>query len=243
MLNQQIKQFLIDYSVQNKKENEKSFFKKGKDSYSKEDVFLSSIPVPVQKKIAKENLDIEMPDLEILIKDEYHEVRMTGLFILVFKYEKEKKDKKKFYEFYLKIIDYVNNWDLVDSTAYKIMGDYLLKFNGDLNNKDCEINILEKLSRSQSLWHRRIAVVSTLAFVRKEILDLPYNIVSLLLLDKEDLIAKACGWVLKEAGEVDSKRLEKYIETNYQKLNRTTLRYAIEKFEKDKREKFLKGTF
>ena len=206
------------------------FFKTGKGQYGEGDVFLG-IKVPVQRKVAKNYKELSLEDIQELLDSEIHEYRMVGLFILIDKY---KKDKGKVFEFYLKNSKKVNNWDLVDLSAPNIVGDFLL---------DKPKDILYKLAKSENLWERRIAIISTFAFIRKEKFEDTLKISEILLNDSHDLIHKAVGWMLREVGKRDRKKLENFLKRHYKKMPRTMLRYAIERFEEGKRKMYLRGRF
>lgn len=207
------------------------FFKTGKGQYGEGDVFLG-IPVPIQRKVSKKYQSLTLVDLQKLLVSKIHENRLTALLILVLKYGKgDQRTKKNVFNFYLKNSFYVNNWDLVDLTAPKIVGNYLL---------DKNRSILYKLVKSSSLWERRIAVLSTFAFIRNnDFLD-ALEISKLLLCDKHDLIHKAVGWMLREIGKRNQEVLEEFLEEYSMQMPRTMLRYSIEKFNSEKRKYYLK---
>lgn len=207
------------------------FFKTGKGEYAEGDVF-AGIKVPVSRKIAKQFKELSLKELSLLIKSKIHEERLIALFILVDKMKRaEGKEKGKIFNFYIKNLRYVNNWDLVDLSADKIIGDYLY---------DKERKLLFELSKGD-LWERRIAVMSTFNFIKKNDYNTTLKIVGLLLNDKEDLIHKAAGWMLREIGNRDIKREEEFLKMHYKNMPRTMLRYAIEKFPEKKRKSYLKG--
>ena len=207
------------------------FFKTGKGEYGEGDVFLG-LTVPQQRVIAKLASErVLLDDIEVLLNSKIHDERMVGLLILINKYEKGDK-KKIIYDFYLANTKSVNNWDLVDLSAPKIVGDYLLRE---------DRGILYKLARSENLWERRIAIVSTFAFIRKGKFIDTLKISKILLKDKHDLIHKAVGWMLREIGKRDRDILEKFLRENYDELPRVTLRYAIEKFEDEERKGWMGG--
>ncbi|MFH1522064.1 MAG: DNA alkylation repair protein [archaeon] len=222
---------LGEYSNPEKAKISQRFFKTGKGEYGEGDIFLG-LTVPQQRTIAKSASErILLDDVEMLLGSEIHDERMVGLLILVDKYKRA--DKKTVYDFYLANIKGVNNWDLVDLSAPKIVGNYLL------GKKDREI--LYELARSENLWERRIAIVSTFAFIREgEFID-SLKISKILLGDKQDLIHKAVGWMLREVGKKDREILEKFLKENYSELPRTTLRYAIERFGDEERKEWLGG--
>lgn len=208
------------------------FFKTGKGEYGEGDVFVG-LKVPIQRKLARGFKDLALADLKILLKSPVHEERLISLFILVDKYEKgADKEKEAIFTFYLKNRRGINNWDLVDLSAPKIIGNHLLK-------KDK--NLLFKFALSKNLWERRIAVLSTYEFIRNNNFVVTLQISEILLHDKHDLIHKAVGWMLREIGKRDLQVEENFLKINYKKMPRTMLRYAIEKFPETKRKKYLQG--
>ena len=226
----QIKEGFSQLSNPEKAKNLSWFFKTGKGQYGEGDVFIG-ISVPEQRKIAKKYINITLKDLQELFNSKIHEHRLTVLLILVSKYEKaDDLSKKKIFDFYLKNTRNINNWDLVDLSAPKIVGDYLL-------NK--EPSILFRLARSNTLWERRIAVLSTFTFIRNNDFKMSLKIAKLLLHDEHDLIHKAVGWMLREIGKKDQEIEEQFLIKNCTQMPRTMLRYAIEKFDKEKRKFYL----
>jgi 3-methyladenine DNA glycosylase AlkD len=208
------------------------FFKTGKEEYGEGDVFYG-IKVPVQRNIAKQFNDLSLDDLKILITSKVHEERLIAAFILVDQFEKgNDKKKKTIFDFYLKNRKWINNWDLVDLSAPKIIGGYLI---------EKEKDILYKFARSKNLWERRISIISTFTFIRCGIFIYTIKISEILLNDKHDLIHKAVGWMLREVGNRDLKTEEGFLKKHYKMMPRTTLRYAIEKFPEQKRKAYLKG--
>ncbi|OGU70350.1 MAG: DNA alkylation repair protein [Ignavibacteria bacterium RBG_16_34_14] len=207
------------------------FFKTGKGDYAEGDLF-AGIKVPVSRKIAKQFNDLPLNELSILIKSKIHEERLIALFILVDKMKKADETKKeKIYKLYLKNLKYINNWDLVDLSAGKIIGEYLF---------DKEKKLLFELSEGD-LWEKRIAIMSTLNFIKKKDYKTTLTIAKLLLKDKHDLIHKAVGWMLREIGNRDIETEEYFLKIYYKNMPRTMLRYAIEKFPEVKRQAYLKG--
>jgi 3-methyladenine DNA glycosylase AlkD len=207
------------------------FFKTGKGEYGENDVFWG-VSVPEQRKIVKDFYCLELKELEKLLNSKIHEHRLSALIVLIEKYKKTKKqDKQKIFNFYLKNLNRINNWDLVDISAPLILGDYLL---------DKKRNLLYKLAQSENLWERRVAVVSTLQFIRNNNLKDVFLIAQILLKDKHDLIHKATGWMLREAGKKCQPELEKFLIKHKNEMPRTMLRYSIEKFSENKRKKYLK---
>lgn len=210
------------------------FFKTGKGEYGYGDIFLG-VNMPDLRRIAKKfSQEISLQELTELIRSPIHEVRLCALIILVNKYKKEGSDK--IYQYYLKHLNSVNNWDLVDTSAPHIVGDYLY------NNPE-KSNILLEFSHSKNLWVRRISIVSTFAFIRKNEFNKTLEIAKLLLNDDHDLIHKAVGWMLREIYKRDEHLIKRFLRQNYAQIPRTTLRYAIERMDKEERLLYLKGNF
>ena len=208
------------------------FFKTGKGEYGEGDVF-AGLKVPTQRKIAREFKDLSLADLKELLRSKIHEERLISLLILVNNYERgDEKEKKSIYTFYIKNRMGINNWDLVDLSAPKIVGKYLF---------DKDKSILFKFASSKNLWERRIAILSTYEFIRNHQYDTTLKIAKILLEDEHDLIHKAVGWMLREIGKKDLKVEEIFLKKHYKKMPRTMLRYAIEKFPEIKRKKYLQG--
>lgn len=223
---------LKEYSDLKRAEINKRFFKTNEGEYGHGDIFIG-ISVPQCREIAREFLNFNFENIGRLLKDKVHEKRLIGLLILVENFKKaDEKNKEEIYNFYLKNLEGVNNWDLVDLSADKIIGNFLL---------DKEKKILYELVQSDNMWERRISIISTFAFIRNNKFEDTFKISEMLLDDKEDLIHKAVGWMLKEIGKRDEEILEAFLEKHYRKMPRTTLRYAIEKFEKEKKNKYLIG--
>jgi 3-methyladenine DNA glycosylase AlkD len=223
--------------IKSKKDKKKDetlsrFFKTSKGEYGEGDIFWG-LTVPISRQISLKYKDLSLSDINLLLKNKVHEVRLIGLFILVWRYKHSgAEEQEKIVKFYLKNTKYINNWDLVDSSSHYILGDYLLK------QKDK--NILLKLAKSKNLWEQRIAIVSTYAFIRKGELDWTFKIANIFLGHDHDLIHKATGWMLREAGKKDEKALRKFLDSNLSKMPRTMLRYAIEKFREAIRLTYLK---
>ena len=202
------------------------FFKTGKGEYGEGDVFLG-IVVPEQRKIAKKYSEPPLKDLKVFLSGRIHEHRLLALLILVIKYKKaDGPGKKEIFDFYLRHTKHINNWDLVDLSAPNIVGDYLLTR---------DRSVLYDLARSKSVWEKRISALSTLTFIRNNQFDDTFRIVELLIHDKHDLIHKASGWMLREVGKRDQKAEEVFLKKHYQDMPRTMLRYAIERFEEDRK--------
>lgn len=204
------------------------FFKTGPGQYGEGDKFLG-LNTPQMRIISKKYKDLPLSDVQKLIMSPYHEERSVAVQILVLQYP---KNPKAIYDFYLKNTKYINNWDLVDISAPKIVGAYL---------SDKPRDILYQLAKSDSLWERRIAIISCMYFiVNQENSADALKISKLLLSDKHDLIHKAVGWMLREVGKrCGKKTLTDFLDLNLNLLPRTTLRYAIEHFPEEKRKYYL----
>lgn len=223
---------LKTYSQKEKQEVLPKFFKTGKGEYGEGDIFIG-VTVPNVRLIAKKYKDVGLLSVEKMLNDPIHEVRLLALIILTYKFEKaSEEEQKNIYEFYLKNTKAINNWDLVDLSAYKIVGKYLI-------NKDRDI--LFKLAESKNLWEQRISIISTFYFIQHNDFQTSLIVSEMLLNHDHDLIHKAVGWMLREIGKRDLKIEEDFLKLRYQQMPRTMLRYAIEKFEEEKRQKYLKG--
>lgn len=207
------------------------FFKTRPGEYGEGDIFLG-IRVPELRKLAKEYQNIPFKDVTQLLEAPIHEERLLSLLILVRKYSKgTESEKKRIYELYLKNTCFINNWDLVDVTAEHIVGNFLM-------NKSRKP--LYSLARSKFLWDRRISIMSTFHFIKHHDFSDTLRIAEILISDKEDLIHKAVGWMLRETGKRHLPTEEKFLRKYYQSMQRTMLRYAIERFPESKRQKYLK---
>ena len=227
-----IKKELQDLANEEQAKNLQRFFKTGKGEYGEGDIFLG-IKVPIQREIAKKYSGLSLPKIQELLKSKTHEHRLTGLIILSNKYKESKEEEKvNIFNFYLKNTKNINNWDLVDITAPNIVGHFLF---------DKKKNILYDLARSADLWERRIAIVSTFDFIRKQEFQETLALSEILLDDKHDLIHKAVGWMLREIGKKDKAVLENFLKQHYKIMPRTMLRYAIEHFPEEKRKMYLLG--
>jgi 3-methyladenine DNA glycosylase AlkD len=206
------------------------FFKTEKGSYAEHDRFLG-INVPTLRKISKEYNQLTMPELQELLASSFNEERLLALLILVDQYNAaDILMKEQICQFYLDNLKYVNNWNLVDASAHYILGAHLL---------DKEKTILSQLSTSSILWERRVAIVATWYFIKRNQFEHTLDIALRLLGDKEDLIHKAVGWMLREMGKKDQSVLIKFLEENISAMPRTCLRYAIEKFPEEQRKYYL----
>ena len=197
------------------------FFKAGKGEYGEGDRFLG-VTVPNIRAIAKLHKDVSIEEIRKLIQSEWHEVRLCALIIMVEKSKKKDEAlRKELFNLYLSQTKRINNWDLVDLSCRFIIGEYLL---------DKSRDILYHLAQSPLLWDNRIAIVSTYAFIRKGQLEDTYALSDLMMQHPHDLMHKAIGWMLREAGKRDSERLYDYVMSHRADMPRTMLRYAIEKF-------------
>ncbi len=206
------------------------FFKTGPGEYAEGDIFLG-LTAALTRNIVKEFQDLALSDLIKLLHSKIHEERALALLIMVRQFNKaDTGAKEKIYKAYLANTKFINNWDLVDLSAPQIIGGFLI---------DQDRRILYKLAKSPLLWDRRIAILATFTFIRLGDFKDVFAISKLLLGDKEDLIHKACGWMLREAGKRDALAEENFLRKNCKVLPRTMLRYAIEKFPEKKRKSFL----
>ena len=210
------------------------FFKTGKGQYGEGDIFLG-VTVPELREIARTNSSAPLTTLRLLLQAEIHEERLLALIILVNRYvQGNPEEKKKIFHFYIKNRQQINNWDLVDTSAPYILGLHVLEHN--------DLKVLKKLLISKRQWDRRMAILATFAFIRNNQTDLTFNFAEKLLSDKEDLMHKATGWMLREAGKRDGKALRKFISLHGAEMPRTMLRYAIEKFSVNERKEILTVT-
>jgi 3-methyladenine DNA glycosylase AlkD len=207
------------------------FFKTGKGQYGAGDVFWG-IRVPVTREIVKKFKEASLKDVQELLDSKVHEHRLAGLLILVEKY-KQAENKREIYDFYLKNAKNINNWDLVDLSAPNIVGSFLLE-----NKK--ERKILYSLVKSNNLWERRIAILSTFALLRNKEYEDTLKISEILLKDEHDLIHKAVGWMLREMGKRDKDVEVEFLKKYCKIMPRTMLRYAIEKFDAEEKASFMK---
>jgi 3-methyladenine DNA glycosylase AlkD len=226
-----IKEEFKKLSDQERAAHLQKYFKTGKDEYGEGDVFLG-LRVPTIRNIAKKFNTLSMDEAEEFLQSPYHEERLFAIFVLIDLFEKAKEeDRKKIYILYLKNTKFINNWDLVDTSAGPIVGAYL--FNGDKE----PIYILAK---SENLWERRIAIMATFYFITQNEFNDTLKIAEMFLKDQEDLIHKAVGWMLREIGKRNLELEESFLKKHYQNMPRTMLRYAIEKFPEEKRKSYLK---
>ena len=214
------------------------FFKTGKGEYGEGDIFLG-IKVGPQRTTAKKYAQIlTINETEKLLHSKIHEHRLVAILILIDKYKKakktgEEKTQRRIYKMYLANTKWINNWDLIDLSASHIVGDYLA-------DRKQERNILRKLAKSNILWERRIAVISTFYFIRDSDFKDSLEIAEMLVQDKHDLIHKAVGWMLREIGKRNQAVEEKFLRRHYKIMPRTMLRYSIERFPEKKRKFYMK---
>ena len=231
----EIKSALQDLALPEKAVFFPRFFKAGKGEYAEGDEFIG-VTVPDQRKIAKEYWQrISLPEITELLSSKIHEHRHCALLMLVNKFEKEKSEteKSEIVSFYLKHKKFINNWDLVDNSAYKILGRHAFETENE--------NLLRTLAAEENMWSKRMAIVATMFHVKRGEFLLLKELALYNLHHPHDLMHKANGWLLREMGDKNIGELIQFLETHYQKMPRTTLRYAIEKFDEDLRQDFLKG--
>lgn len=228
---------ILEYQDSSKVPGLSRFFKTGKGQYGEGDKFFG-IKVPVIREVVKNcRKDTDFDALEECIGSEYHEMRLAALLTLVQIFKHAKNDKtvqQRCIDFYLSHTQYINNWDLVDLSCYELLGEWLL---------DKDRTLLYDLARNgKTIWEQRIGMVSTMQFLRHGQLDDTYNIAEIFLekpLPLHDLLQKAGGWLLREAGKRDEPRLKQWLSTRYTTMPRTMLRYSIEKFSEEERKNFL----
>ncbi len=215
----------------------KRFFKTGKGQYGEGDIFIG-LTVPQSRIIAKKYSLLSLSEIKQLLQDKIHEKRLIALFILIEQFQKLKdprKEKqikqKQIIDFYLENTKYINNWDLVDCSAYQLLGTYLL---------DNDRSLLYHLARSTILWEKRIAIITTFAFIKNNQFQDTFAIAEILLKDDHDLLQKAVGWMLREVGKKNQGAEEQFLKKHYKQMPRTMLRYAIERFDKQKKEFYMK---
>jgi 3-methyladenine DNA glycosylase AlkD len=223
---------LLNLEDKEKAKTLQRFFKTGPGEYGEGDIFLG-VMVPQLRKLSKEYGELDLGEVEALLKSSVHEERLLALLILIRKYMRgDEAEKKKIYGLYLKSTRWINNWDLVDLSAPNIVGDFLM----NRNRKP-----LYRLAQSSVLWERRVAILATFQFIKSHQFDDTLRIGEILISDQEDLIHKAVGWMLREVGKRDPAAEESFLRAQYRQMPRIMLRYAIERFPAAKRELFMKG--
>lgn len=226
---EEMKNELRKYEREDKKDILPRFFKTGKGEYGEGDIFIGVV-VPDIRTVAKKYKDTDLKTVENLLHSKIHEERMLALFIMVQKYIKADEELRgNIVKIYLRNTKYINNWDLVDLSAEKILGDYYF---------DRDRGVIFKMAHSRDLWERRIAIMTTFQFIKRGDFADTFRISEILLNDGHDLIHKAVGWMLREVGNRDMVAEERFLKKHYKKMPRTMLRYAIEKFPESKRIKY-----
>ena len=234
MLAKEIINELKILATEERKKTNEWFFKTEKGGYGYGDIFIG-VTVPEIRKISKKfSSIISLSETKKLIQSPIHEIRLCALIILVNQYKKDNSDKV--FDFYIQNISFVNNWDLVDASAPYITGEYFYR-----NTK--KRNLMFEFSKSENLWIRRISIISTFYFIRKNEFNETLEIAKTLINDDQDLIHKAVGWMLREVYKRDKDLVQKFLRSNYAQLPRVMLRYAIEKMDQAERVQYLKGNF
>lgn len=234
LLTEQIFESLKDKAIPEKAAFLPKYFKAIPGGYGEGDQFLGVI-VPDQRKIAKACFtNISLDEISELLHNPYHEARLTALLMLVYRFEKLKSEseRKEIVDFYLDHLQFINNWDLVDSSCYEILGAFY-------HEKDK--SLLYELADSENLWQQRVAMISSLYWIKKDDFTDALKLAEKLKNHSHDLMHKAVGWMLREIGKRDFEVEFQFLKTHYQSMPRTALRYAIEKFPEDLRQEFLKG--
>jgi 3-methyladenine DNA glycosylase AlkD len=228
----QIQQRLRSFATKEKAAVLRRFFKTGPGQCGEGDTFIG-VMVPQVRQMMKEFADAPLSEALKLLRSPVHEERLLALLLLVHQFERgEDGDRKQIYTQYLKSTKYINNWDLVDLSAPKIVGPYL---------EGRSRQPLYRLVRSRNLWERRISILATFHFIRQSDFTDALALAETLLDDDHDLMHKAVGWMLREVGKKDVRRLEGFLRNYHQHMPRTALRYAIERFPEAKRKRYLKG--
>lgn len=233
-----IKKDLRQYATTDRKKTNEWFFKTGKGEYGEHDKFLG-ISNPNVRRVAKKYCDENIIQLQQLVESQYNEERLCSLIILVERFRRKKtseQEKKEIYNFYVKNLYYVNNWNLVDLSAPHILGEYVV-------GHKLQQKILNTLADSDIQWNRRVSILATWAFIKRNDFIYTLKYAKQFLSDEEDLMHKAVGWMLREVWKRDAHVCEQFLKDNYDQLPRTTLRYAIERMEEQKRQEFLKKDF
>ncbi|MCK4505660.1 MAG: DNA alkylation repair protein [Candidatus Aegiribacteria sp.] len=208
------------------------FFKTGEGEYGEGDKFIG-VRVPLIRKLVREFRGLSLEEMKTLLFSSWHEERLFALLMMCDSFKRgDDKRKEGIYDLFMNSTTHINNWDLVDSSAPYIAGVWLY---------DRDRTPLYKFAVSNNLWERRIAIIATQYFIRRNDFTDTLGIAEILLEDREDLIHKAVGWMLREAGNKDMETEEKFLKKHYKRMPRTMLRYAIEKFPEEKRQMYLKG--
>jgi 3-methyladenine DNA glycosylase AlkD len=232
MTSQKIQKYLRQFASKEKARVLQGFFKTGPGQYGEGDKFLGVV-VPDIRRTVKEFGDAPLPEVLKLLRSSFHEERLLALLLMVQKFEKGDDDtRKRIYTLYLKNTKFINNWDLVDLSAPKIVGPWL-----DRSSR----SLLYRFVRSKNLWERRIAILATFPYIRKGDFVDALALSETLLSDDHDLMHKAVGWMLREVGKKDVAALEGFLRKHHGHMPRTALRYAIERFPEAKRKKYLRN--
>lgn len=228
-----IKEEIKSYATEERRIKNMRYFKTGKGEYGEGDIFLGVTSPNLRKAIKPYCKTLTLEETEILLKSPEHEFRLAALLILVDKFRKDAQDREDIINIYINNTDYINNWDLVDSSAHYLLGPWL---------EDKERTLLYEFANSDHLWKQRISIMATFDYIKKnrDFTD-TLKISEILLNHDHDLIHKAVGWMLREIGNISRKTEEDFLKKHYKVMPRTMLRYAIEKFPKEKREDYLKG--
>jgi 3-methyladenine DNA glycosylase AlkD len=228
----EIKKRLRKLGNKERAEVSRRYFKTGPGEYGEGDIFLG-IPVPELRKLAKTYQHLTLKDTTQLLQSPIHEERLLALLILIHIFSAgDETVKKEIFDLYLNNTQYINNWDLVDASAQYIVGVFVIDKNPE---------VLYRLAKSKNLWERRIAMMSTFHFIRQDEFSETLKIAEILIADREDLIHKAVGWMLREVGKRNVQIEEQFLKLYYKKMPRTMLRYAIEKFPQAGRRLYLTG--
>ncbi|QEN05499.1 DNA alkylation repair protein [Thiospirochaeta perfilievii] len=230
---QKLKNELINKANEDRKIKMLRYFKTGKGEYGEGDIFLGISNPHIRSSIKPYITTLTIDEISELLRSKEHEFRLAALIIMVERYRRKSGDRELIVDLYINSTEYVNNWDLVDCSAHYILGPWL---------ESREKSILYEFANSGNIWKQRIAIMSTFHFIKKnrEFKD-TFDIADILLTHKEDLIHKAVGWMIREVGNISIIEEEKFLKNRYNKMPRTMLRYAIEKFPRDKRTEYLKG--
>lgn len=228
----QVKKDLQKLARREKATSSARFFKTGPGQYGEGDLFIG-VTVPEQRSVARRFADLPLSELSELLASPIHEHRLTALIILVGQCRRaENRDKARLVKYYLSQARAINNWDLVDVSADKIIGEWVLASG--------ELRLLDKLAASKNMWQRRTAMVATLALIRAGELEQTWHLAELFIKESHDLMHKATGWMLREAGKRDEQALLKFLDRWSASMPRTMLRYAIERLSEPLRKKYLK---
>lgn len=226
---------LSQYASPERKKTNEWFFKTGPGEYGEGDVFIG-LSMPNTRKVSKQFKDLPLPEIQKLLENEVHEVRLCALCILVLQYKTKNSPKETLVQFYLQNTPHINNWDLVDCSAHYIVGQSILD---GINDE----SLLFDLAQSTNMWERRISIVATWILIRDGNIQTTLNLSKSLIHNTEDLMHKAVGWMLREAWKVRPEPVEAFLIQHYDDIPRTTLRYTIERMPESQRKQFLHKKF